>query len=663
MYDNEDLFWTRTSFVQPQIMLHDRFLYDRETGSWTVDKYLQDLKDRYGGIDSVLLWQGYPNIGIDDRNQFDMLKSLPGGIEGIRQLTNDFLRNGVKVLLPYLPWDQGTRQNEQDDIVSLVDIIIRSNISGMNGDTMDGVNGSFWQEALLNDYPMAIEPEVMYSNYQYLTFDTMSWGYWTNTVFPPLNPLVPPVSSYKAMTENKHLHHICERWATDRTDGLQYAFFNGAGYESWENVWGIFNQFTERDGEALRRIATILREFGDFLQGGSTWTPHIPVIKNLNSKAFVSEFRTKDQVIWLMVNRDRKNDEKVELVLPLPEEVGETVAIWYDLYHGISIDEWLSDNGVAKITIEVEASGFGAIMVQKEGNFANEEFMQIMNELSKVPLRNYSSDWTFLPQTQEPLEVYESQSESSKEMVEVPGGELFFNVQGNAIEGDEVPFAVDVQYPWEDSPRRHHVQTLQIPTLLVDKYPVTNVEYQDFLHESNWIPDLKTNWLREWNEDGSFPDGFETKPVVWLSHQDATVYCNYYGKRLPHSWEWQWFAQGPDGRPYPWGYQDPDETRIPKFTNGRVHPPADNVDAHPLGASWCGIEDLVGNVYQWTDVFTDEHTSRAVLRGSPHWRPSGSHWYQPYPNTALSEHNTYLLMSEGMDRNGGTGFRCVQESA
>ena len=72
VYEEESLNWARTSFIQPQLMLHDRFIYDRSTDKWTVDKYLNDLKERYGGIDSVLLWQGYPNIGIDDRNQFDM---------------------------------------------------------------------------------------------------------------------------------------------------------------------------------------------------------------------------------------------------------------------------------------------------------------------------------------------------------------------------------------------------------------------------------------------------------------------------------------------------------------------------------------------------------------------------------------------------------------
>ena len=47
------------------------------------------------------------------------------------------------------------------------------------------------------------------------------------------------------------------------------------------------------------------------------------------------------------------------------------------------------------------------------------------------------------------------------QIIEVPGGKFFFMVKGNAIEGDEVPLAVDVQFPWEDSPRRYHNEVLQ----------------------------------------------------------------------------------------------------------------------------------------------------------------------------------------------------------
>ena len=118
---------------------------------------------------------------------------------------------------------------------------------------------------------------------------------------------------------------------------------------------------------------------------------------------------------------------------------------------------------------------------------------------------------------------------------------------------------------------------------------------------------------------------------------------------------------GVDGRGWPWGYEDPDSTRMPVFTQGREMPPPDDVDAHPEGVSWAGVADLVGNVYQWTDVFTDDHTSKAVLRGSSRWRPSGSHWYQPLPNLPLYEHNTFLMMSESLDRSAGIGFRCVED--
>ena len=55
----------------------------------------------------------------------------------------------------------------------------------------------------------------------------------------------------------------------------------------------------------------------------------------------------------------------------------------------------------------------------------------------------------------------------------------------------------------------------------------------------------------------------------------------------------------------------------------------DPVDAHPKGASPFGVMDLVGNVWQWTDEFIDEHTRAAILRGGSYYQPQGSIWYFP----------------------------------
>lgn len=66
------------------MMAHDKFFYDYEKGVYTVDRYLDDLEQRYGGIDSVLVWPTYPNIGIDNRNQFDLIRAMPGNENGIK---------------------------------------------------------------------------------------------------------------------------------------------------------------------------------------------------------------------------------------------------------------------------------------------------------------------------------------------------------------------------------------------------------------------------------------------------------------------------------------------------------------------------------------------------------------------------------------------------
>ena len=90
-YQMPPLLWTQSSFMQPQMMAQDRYFYDPVAGKYTVDRYLDDLEKRYGGIDAVLIWPTYPNMGIDDRNQHDMIRSMPGGVEGVRRWWATFI--------------------------------------------------------------------------------------------------------------------------------------------------------------------------------------------------------------------------------------------------------------------------------------------------------------------------------------------------------------------------------------------------------------------------------------------------------------------------------------------------------------------------------------------------------------------------------------------
>ena len=142
-------------------------------------------------------------------------------------------------------------------------------------------------------------------------------------------------------------------------------------------------------------------------------------------------------------------------------------------------------------------------------------------------------------------------------------------------------------------------------------------------------------------------------------------------KRIVHEWEWQYAAQGGDSKKiYPWG-NDWDSSCVP--TPGahsfllmtpryrrNMTPPAD-VTSHPCGASSFGVEDLIGNVYQWTEEFRDDHTRTAIIRGGNHYQPQGSKWYLPQ-NYHLQEHQRFILMAPSLDRSAGIGFRCAQDS-
>ena len=631
--------WTQSSFIQPQMMVHDRYFYDPVAGRYTVDRYLADLEKRYGGIDAVLIWATYPNMGIDDRNQLEMVTSMPGGVDGLRQMVADFHKRGVRVLFPMMMWDQGTREPPDSWPQAVADLMKRIDADGINGDTQDGVPLGFSLAAEQKGHPLVFQPEGSPSD-EALSWNLMTWGQYTF-------PFIPMVDRFKWL-ETRHMVNISDRWALDKTNDLQYAFFNGVGWESWENVWGIWNGINPRDAEATRRVAAIERAVAPFLISPD-WEPFSPMH---NYGVYASRWPLGKETVWTIVNRTGYNIAGSQMDVTLAPGMR-----YFDLYHGTELKPE-TDGALTVLSFEIEANGFAAILATPgEPGPAIQSLMARMQTMTAKPLASWSHEPAILPQHIIETPATKPATDPPPGMVRIPGGHFVFRVRGTEIEGGASP-GVDVQYPWEDLPRRFHEHAMEIKPFFIDKYPVTNAQFKQFLDAAHYVPRDRANFLRDW-KNGNYPEGWDNRPVTWVSLEDARAYAAWAGKRLPHEWEWQLAAQGTDGRTYPWG-SDWQPARVPTPDTGRSMRGPDPVDAHPQGASPFGVMDLVGNVWQWTDEFEDEHTRAVIVRGGSYYQPQGSIWYFPqaYRN---DEHSKLLLMAPSYDRSGGIGFRCVRE--
>jgi len=637
-YDLPALQWTQSSFIQTQMMVHDRYFYDPMSGKYTVDRYLDDLEKRYGGIDAVLIWPTYPNMGIDNRNQHDMIRGMPGGLTGVKQMIADFHRRGVRVLFPMMMWDQGTRDPGMSWPYAIATLMAEIGADGINGDTQDGVPLAFSLAADEAGHPLAFEPEGGPSD-EALAWNVMTWGQYQF-------PFTPLVDKYKWL-EPRHMVNISDRWKRDKTDDLQFAFFNGVGWESWENIWGIWNGITPRDAEATRRVATIERAIAPFLVS-KMWEPMAPMLRY---GVYASRWPMGEQAVWTIVNRNEYALEGDQIEIHAMPGIR-----YFDLYHGVELTPEARSGERTVLTFPIEAKGYGAVLAT---NTAPDQkivsLMSTMKNLTTAPLSTYSHEWTVLPQQIVPIQATKAATTTPAGMIKIPEADFTFRVSGIEIEGFN-DVGVDVQYPWEDSPRRFHQHTIHVNSFYIDKFPVTNTDFKKFIDATRYHPKDDLDFLRDW-KDGVYPSGWENKPVTWVSQEDARAYAAWAGKRLPHEWEWQYAAQGPDSRLYPWGNEwHPAAVPFPDQSRNMRGP--DAVDAHSEGASPFGVMDLVGNVWQWTEEFVDEHTRAAIVRGGSYYQPQGSIWY--FPQTyKLNEHGKLLLISPSMDRAAALGFRCV----
>jgi formylglycine-generating enzyme required for sulfatase activity len=197
--------------------------------------------------------------------------------------------------------------------------------------------------------------------------------------------------------------------------------------------------------------------------------------------------------------------------------------------------------------------------------------------------------------------------------------------------------------------------SVKIDSFLIDKYPVTNAQYYEFVQRSGYIPADTARYLKHW-QSGTFKQGQDKYPVVYVALEDMKAYASWAEKRLPTEAEWQLAAQGPDKRKWPWG----DEFHGTYCNNSFDRPTP--VDAFTKGQSPYGAIDMVGNVWQMTgDVYFNGTSYMTVIRGGSYYKPESSWWYIQGGPQPLDKTQILLMVSPGFDRSSTVGFRCVKD--
>jgi len=224
---------------------------------------------------------------------------------------------------------------------------------------------------------------------------------------------------------------------------------------------------------------------------------------------------------------------------------------------------------------------------------------------------------------------------------------------------DSTDIGVDVQYPWEDSPRRYHEHDLRVNPFWIDKFPVTNAEFKKFLDGAHYQPKDDLNFLRDW-QNGTYPEGWEDKPVTWVSLEDARAYAAWAGKRLPsrmgmaiccprHGWAPLSVGKSVGCFCCPHSGQGPDdEGPRCRFRSSER--------SEPLRSDGPGWQCVAMTMNFWMSI----HGAEFCEAGS-YYQPRGSIWYFPQ-EYKLTAHGKLLMMAPSMDRSGAVGFRCVQDA-
>ena len=685
LYERDDLRWIRNSYLLLLQFAWDHTYYDALSGNTAFDSFVAEHDQVLGGYEAYMIWPTWPRLGLDQRNQWDMYRDLPGGLAELRRQSDVMHRRGGRYFLSYNPWDESTRH---EDHVKGMEKLLK-------GTDADGVVLDTWGESSREFQAAAdrVEPGIiLYSEGMAVPKDMP--GIVAGRVHDALY-LPPPLNLNKLIKPDIAIFRVIQLAEGRIHRETAVSFFNGYGVEL--NIMRPGRpDWTGEEFAYLGRTTKILRENSSAFLSPS-WTP---LIHTTTDSIWVNRWPTSSKTLYTIYSLlpggfagplfevaapkdshyvslwnheelklivangktyasatvdgfsrawlDTRREGNVDCIALLPSLLTATVdqdSLHIDALQGKKIIVWAGMPSYrcrsSEFPVGARTISLHEYLGRHEEKFVVQLFgdRELLDErVVQVPLAT--------PRLLSRIERTAPTTTQPAGMVEIPSATFTFKTSRSFLSPNEA-----IPYPDYANGR-----VVRVTRFFIDQYPVTNAEFKLFLKATHYKPKDTTNFLRHW-VGGNPPKGLEKHPVVYVSLDDAKAYARWNRKRLPTEIEWQYAAQGMDGRKYPWG-NSYDSTRC-NNSLGRPTP----VDMFPSGKSPFGVEDLVGNVWQLTnDVYDNGSNYFGILRGGSYYNPGSSVWYirggpQPVDNPQI-----LLMVSPALDRNATVGFRCVKDA-
>ncbi len=641
-YRRPEFSWVSSAYVTCFLIVLDEQLYDRSTGQYTLGAMLDRGVAEFGGFDDVVFWQAYPRIGLDERNQLDFYRDMPGGLDGLRELSRLCHARGVRVTIGYNPWDTGTRREALSDVDVLVELVTAIDADGIFLDVL-GKGGKELRAKLDRARPgVALQPEYLVPLQAIPT-------HHVSFMEKKERALVPGVVRNKWF-ERRHMVRRADRWSEEQTDILHGAWMNGCGLVIEEAVHGTWVGCNPRHGSILRAMLPIMRRYTAILSGEG-WTPLVPC---LASRVYASLWEDDRLRLWTIVNRA---EEPVQgALLETPHVPG---ARYFDLIAGREVTPEIRD-GKAQLASAIGPRGIACFLSCSERDVGSDFPAFLTTQAESDDRADFSTAPPKLAQTLTPIAPTRRQREVPAGMVAIPAAEFELEVHHRIRECGfyEAEGVIQPRSYWDLHGPAVAKRRVKLSPYAIDVTPVTNAQYAEFLASSGYTPKHLENFLKHWRH-GAPPPGKEDHPVVYVDLEDARAYAQWADKRLPTEEEWQHAAQGPEKRTYPWG----DEMREGVCNSG-LSGGTSSVTAFPEGRSAFGCYDMCGNVWELTESERSDGRIRfCILKGGSYFRALGSEWYFDGGPRPANWGAKMLLMWPGMDRCSTIGFRCVVDMA